>query len=773
MSSASTNQSASLLSIAQENGQPDSDSGLRKHTRYTLGMRVEISTDPSAGTDVQSVLVHNVSAGGIGVWTERQFAVGSNLSVLDVEGSCWIDGTVQHASPGVHGYLVGIQFAENLSTLDGIDGQSDSAEKQSPFNELAASQTAKSSRSALCLPLTLARILKGGIIGTVIAAGVYLGLFILDFEIFPSEIAIGFGGAILIGASLSMIGVRRERRFLEGISAAINALAEDESIEDLPAAPTTCHNAINRSIQKLGNHHRQKNVESRIQRQANLELEEVKSGILSIVSYDICQPLNAIQQHAEVLREEVDSLSRESRLDLIETIAQQSTSIAQQIGDLEELQRLDKETHESAETFGTACCLEDAIAESVASFEALAESRSIGLRLDCPTSLPPALADADKISRALRRLMSNAIAGTPTGGSVQVNVEERPCELVVSVADNGAGIPRERWGAAFDRAAIADASDEAKFEPRVGLGLYIARRIVESYQGRIWLDSELENGAVVYFAIPTIDTTADEPVSIEPFAGNCRVVVCDSDPELASMMAQALRQQNYHVSIAHCGSRLVDLLDREPFDVVLTDVQLPDMSTSELLTALHGRRDMGFATILHSFEDGLESAHRMPIVAYLHRPADRRRLYEAVALAAKRRLATGQTIFLLEHGSVETRRLRGAMEEAGHVVVSCGTMKDLSRLLRCYRCDSYIVPQAAVRGDWGEVLKIQGHDGDAGAMMGGIQPIVLVDEVRKSERGVSDQFGIKVVAYRPGFESDVVASLEPERADQAELVGAP
>ena len=306
----------------------------------------------------------------------------------------------------------------------------------------------------------------------------------------------------------------------------------------------------------------------------------------------------------------------------------------------------------------------------------------------------------------------------------------------------------------------------------MGLGLYIARRIVESHNGRIWLDSEMDQGAVVYFAIPTTDTCTEEPVSIEPLAGNCRVVICDSDPELAAMMAQALRYQDYHVSVAHCGERLIELLDREPFDVVLTDVQVTDMSTSELLGALHSRRELNFATILHSFEEGLDAGNKLTVVAYLPRPADRRRLYEAVALAAKRRLVTGKTLFFLDHGSMDTRRLRGALEEAGHVVVTCGSMKELQRLLKCYRCDSYLIPQGAVRGDWGEVIRIQNRDDDGVPTSASVQPVVLVDEVLRSERGIEDQFGIKLVAYRPGFEAEVVEQMESTRANQPQEISA-
>ncbi|GJM23843.1 MAG: hypothetical protein DHS20C16_02580 [Phycisphaerae bacterium] len=775
MSDSTTNQTTQLLTIAKELGVPDREHGMRNTARYTLGMRVDISTDPQESSDVESVLVHNVSAGGIGIWTQRHFAKGANLSVLDADGLGWISGSVQHSSPGVHGYLVGIQFAHDNSEDNSGDPGATSRGTESGAGE-AIGQGVNEGRAFLCMPLGMARIGKGGLTGLLTATVVYLGLRVLDFEIFPSEVAIGFGLSVLIGSGMGMLGIRRERRFLSGIETAINALCTNalctgESLSSLPPAPTTSHAAINRGIQKLLEHQQKQSTENSIQRQQNLELQEVKSGILSIVSQDVRQPLQAIQQHAEVLREEIDSLSRESRLDLIETIAQQSTNVAQQVGDLEELQQLDADAAQTSDRrsgTGESCCVEDGIKEVVSSFKPMAQSKNIRIDLNCPGSLPPALAGAQKVSRVLRRLLSNAISSSPEGGVVRVDVEERPCELVVSVADSGPGIPREKWGAAFDRAAQLDDA-ECKSDARLDLGLYIARRVVESHQGRIWLDSEMGNGAVVYFAIPTIETDVDEPVTIEPFAGNCRIVVCDSDPELAAMMSQALRHQNYQVAVAHCGERLIELLDREPFDVVLTDVQVSDMSTSELLGALHNRREQGFSTILHSFEEGLDTAHKMPIVACLPRPADRRRLYEAVALAAKRRLASGKTLFLLEHGSMETRRLRGVLEESGNVVVTCSSIRELQRLLKCYRCDCYLVPQGAIRGDWGDVAQLQEHNHNQMGNTPTAQPVVLVDEVRRSERDIEAQLGLKIVAYRPGFEADVLAALDPNATAELEM----
>ena len=74
--------------------------------------------------------------------------------------------------------------------------------------------------------------------------------------------------------------------------------------------------------------------------------------------------------------------------------------------------------------------------------------------------------------------------------------------------------------------------------------------------------------------------------------------------------------------------------------------------------------------------------------------------------------------------------------------------------------------------DWGEVIRIQDRDDDGVPTSASVQPVVLVDEVLRSERGIEDQFGIKLVAYRPGFEAEVVEQMESTRANQPQEISA-
>ncbi|NOX59193.1 MAG: response regulator, partial [Planctomycetes bacterium] len=720
----------------------------RKKSRFAMGMRVELATDPDNGSESIPALLHDVSGGGVGVWCRRQFSQGTALSISDGGDSNWISGTVRHSSAGTDGYLIGIEFDETVC----VEGGSASDETASNTRKSKSNRHGNEGRSRFRCPLLVARIAKGSVTGLVIASAVYVGLRFLDFEIFANEIAVGFAGAVIIGIGMGLLGARRETRFLSGITSAVDAF---RATGEFPSPPTRNHDALRSALLNLATHHQQRAICDHIEQQKHVDTEETKSGILSIVSSDVRRPLEAIQQHAQVLREEVDSLSRNARLDLIETIAQEIHRIAEHVEDLDELQRLDAESSHNAQESTESCNLTETIANVVELFEPLAGERSIDLRLDSKGELPNVIASTDNVARVLKKLLANAIEQTQAGGAVIVEAAESSCELRVCVSDSGPGIPRERWSEAFERRTHGG-SQEADRNHGQMLGAYVARRIVEAHHGRIWLDSEIAKGTTVCFTLPTVDTPVDEPQITDGLSADSRILVCDSDPELAAMMAQALRARQYRVTLSHCGAQLLQLLDNEPFDVVVTDLQLPDMGSQELLSALHSRQEQGFRTIVHSYDEHARDGAKTDVVAWLRRPANRPRLCEAVELATRKRFAHGKTIFMLEHGSLETRRLRTALEQAGHVVMSGVSMKEIQRLLECYSCDFLVLPDGAIGGDWNKLAELS--FGEASQT----QAILLVDEVRRSERSFEEQFNARAVAYRPGSEETVLAVIEPE-----------
>jgi len=108
-----------------------------------------------------------------------------------------------------------------------------------------------------------------------------------------------------------------------------------------------------------------------------------------------------------------------------------------------------------------------------------------------------------RLEQALDNLVSNAIKYSPRGGEVRIKGEATPVEVIVSVSDQGVGIPLEDQERIFDRFyRVADANPETRAVSGTGLGLYLTRAIVRAHGGRCWVDSVPGQGATFYVALP-------------------------------------------------------------------------------------------------------------------------------------------------------------------------------------------------------------------------------------------------------------------------------
>jgi signal transduction histidine kinase len=110
------------------------------------------------------------------------------------------------------------------------------------------------------------------------------------------------------------------------------------------------------------------------------------------------------------------------------------------------------------------------------------------------------MADEDRISQVISNLLSNAIKYSPDGGEIRISGQVHPQYLVICVSDQGPGIAPDDIPHVFDR--FYRASEAAKKTKGAGLGLYLARAVVEAHQGRIWVDPKPGDGARICFSLP-------------------------------------------------------------------------------------------------------------------------------------------------------------------------------------------------------------------------------------------------------------------------------
>jgi signal transduction histidine kinase len=146
------------------------------------------------------------------------------------------------------------------------------------------------------------------------------------------------------------------------------------------------------------------------------------------------------------------------------------------------------------------------VAETVENERVLASSASLELQVDLEPELPAVWADRHRLEQVLENLIGNAIKFTPVGGRVTVGAGRRPREVLFWVSDTGRGIGPEALPHVFDR--FWQVRREAR--AGAGLGLAIARGVVDAHGGRIWVESTPGKGSIFFFTIPeTAPTHAD------------------------------------------------------------------------------------------------------------------------------------------------------------------------------------------------------------------------------------------------------------------------
>ncbi len=218
---------------------------------------------------------------------------------------------------------------------------------------------------------------------------------------------------------------------------------------------------------------------------------ESRDDVLRIVAHDLRNPLNAIILQTELMQLRATEQQR-GQTDVIQRAAMRMNRLIQDLLDIARLEA--GQLSVSRETIATA----ELLADCIESQRPLAASASIELELAAPAELPALWADRDRLLQIFENLLGNALRFTQRGGRVTVGATPRNADIVFSVADTGAGMTPEEQARAFDRFWQAGAPGRHG----AGLGLAIAKGLVEAHGGRIWLESELGHGTTFYFTIP-------------------------------------------------------------------------------------------------------------------------------------------------------------------------------------------------------------------------------------------------------------------------------
>ncbi len=225
--------------------------------------------------------------------------------------------------------------------------------------------------------------------------------------------------------------------------------------------------------------------------------EEEWLRFIDTLSHELKTPLTSIIAAAGLLAEELENIADKSSQKLIQTIIQNANTLEKR---LVELLDIVKTGSGKIQLQLEPVDMKSLVQGSCGQITPLLQGKGQKLNLDLPASLPLIHGDGPRLEQVLLNLMTNAVKFTPQGGSISIKVREQDAGVTVAVKDNGIGIAKEEQSRLFK--PYSRVSSDRQRQPGLGLGLALAKQVVELHGGKIWVDSESGSGSTFSFYLP-------------------------------------------------------------------------------------------------------------------------------------------------------------------------------------------------------------------------------------------------------------------------------
>lgn len=367
------------------------------------------------------------------------------------------------------------------------------------------------------------------------------------------------------------------------------------------------------------------------------QANRTKDHFLAVLSHELRTPLTPVVMGVSLLqdRRDLDPAVRET----LEMIRRNVEMEARLIDDLLDVTRIVRGKLELSRTPVELCTV---IHRAVEVCRPDIEARRLHFRLDLGPAAPYWIeADVPRLQQVFWNLLKNAVKFTPHGGRIEIRCRPDDNHVLVDVSDSGIGIEPAALPRVFNAFEQVDVSITRQFGG-LGLGLAISKVLVDMHGGRIEAHSEgRDQGATFRIRLPlcTPQAAPEGPARSAPStpaARPLRILLVEDHGVTAKMMGMVLSADGHSVETAADVATALELAGQQPFDLLVSDLGLPDGSGHDLLRELRSRGHTFPAVAMSGYgqDEDIRRSCESGFASHLTKPATREQLVEVVASAA-------------------------------------------------------------------------------------------------------------------------------------------
>lgn len=363
---------------------------------------------------------------------------------------------------------------------------------------------------------------------------------------------------------------------------------------------------------------------------------QLKSAFISNISHEIRTPLNAIIGFGQVLTEKLENTPHQR---LTSQIVNSSDMLLQLINDLLDFSKIEAGKLELDEN---PCKIRHSLRKLGDIFHAQATAKKLKFTFTIDSDIPPIMIfDELRVKQVLANLIANAIKFSNEGDIhitlTTLALTDNYCRLRVSVADTGIGITTEQQRRLFEPFMQAESSTARKFGGS-GLGLHICQQLLALMGSKLRVNSEPGKGATFYFELNlpvanTLIVTPSAPAQISSFEKTNVLLVEDNDINVEVIQAM-LSTTNLTITRVENGRKALQRLSRQTFDLVMMDIQMPEMDGYEATQIIRESLQLNVpivALTANAMQQDIDACEKAGMNAHVGKPIEKQQLIKVLS----------------------------------------------------------------------------------------------------------------------------------------------